>query len=236
MKRFSGILLFLVFLFAVPAAFADSAPVMMTFSGVNGINDGAYYVSPYMGIMTANGQSSLVTLFCDDFNNEVTWNQTWQANVTPLSSGDLSNTRYGNSHDVALLIGTNPYYATYSPAQLYAQAAWLTSQFGQYLFADPGQVIALQYAIWDLFDTNAPSNSAAQSWILSAQQNYGSANLYNFEVVTNVGPLCLTGQVQEFIVQTPEPATFALLGVGLLAILVLGRRRPTGASRHLSAV
>jgi|SRR5271156_2539945 len=230
MKRFSGALLLAVLLFAVPAALADETPVTMTFAGVNGINDGAYFVSPYSGLMSSNGQNTLVTLFCDDFNNDVTWNQTWQAYVTPLSSSDLSNTRYGNSLDVALLLGTDPFYSTYTAAQLYAQAAWLTEQFNQYLTSNPGQVIALQYAIWDLFDPNAPTNAAAQAWILSAEQNYGSVNLNNFEVVTNVGPLSLTGQVQEFIIPTPEPGTFLLLGAGLLVLLFSGRRKGAGGS------
>jgi PEP-CTERM motif len=230
MKRVAGALLLGILLFAVPAALADETPVTMTFVGVNGINDGAYYVSPYFGLMSSNGQNSLVTLFCDDFNNDVTWNQTWQAYVTPLSSSNLSNTRYGNSADVALLLGTDPYYAIYSAAQLYAQAAWLTTQFDQYLPNNPGQVIALQYAIWDLFDPNAPTNAGAQAWILQAELNYGSMNLNDFEIVTNVGPLCLTGQVQEFIVPTPEPGTFVLLGSGLLGLLFLARRKAIGAS------
>jgi hypothetical protein len=215
---------------AVPRAHADGTPVMMTFTGVNGLNDGSYYVSPYQGIMTSNGQSSLVTLFCDDFNNEVTWNQTWPANLTPLSSSDLSNTRYGNAGDVALLLVQDPFYSTYTPAQLYAQAAWLSMQFDQYLSTDPSQVIALQYAIWDLFDPNAPTNPGAQSWILRAQQNYDSVNLNNFELVTNVGPLSLTGQVQEFIIPTPEPGTFALLAIALVGLVCLVRRKAKVAS------
>jgi len=235
MKRLGRALLLAILLFAVPAAMADGTPVTMTFVGVNGINDGAYYVSPYSGLMSSNGQNNLVTLFCDDFNNEVTWNQTWQAYVTPLSSSDLSNTRYGNGEDVALLLGTDPYYATYTAAQLYAQAAWLTTQFNQYLQSNPGQVIALQYAIWDLFDPNAPTNAAAHAWITLAELNYGSVNLNNFEVVTNVGPLSLTGQVQEFIVPTPEPGTFVLLGAGLPVLLFLARRKAAGGSPLLSA-
>jgi hypothetical protein len=235
MKRFAWILILIALMIAAPAALADGTPVTMTFVGVNGINDGHYYVSPYQGLLTSNGQSSPVTLFCVDFNNEVTWNQTWQANITPLSSSDLSNTRYGNAGDVALLKLTDPYYNTYSAAQLYAQAAWLTMQFNQYLSTNPAQVIALQYAIWDLFDPNAPTNAAAQAWILSAEQNYGSVNLNNFELVTNLGPLTLTGQVQEFLIPTPEPGTFALLGVALMGLVFLVRRKAKGASLQQNA-
>lgn len=235
MPRFAGVLLLLALMIAAPAALADGTQVMMTFVGVNGIHDANYYVSPYLGLMSGSGQSSLVNLFCVDFNNEVTWNQIWQANVTPLSSSDLSNTRYGNAADVALLKLSDPYYNTYSAAQLYAQAAWLTMQFNQYLNTNPTQVIALQYAIWDLFAPNAPTNAAAQAWILSAEQNYGSVDLNNFELVTNVGPLALTGQVQEFIVPTPEPGTFALLGIALLGLMLFVRRKGKAISFNQTA-
>jgi hypothetical protein len=144
-KRFAGFVFLAALVFAAPAAVADQTPVTMTFVGVNGINDGAYYVSPYYATMSSNGQTTPVTLFCVDFNNEVTWNQTWQANVTPLGASDLSNTRFGNSADAAILSGTDP--SSYTPAQLYEQAAWLTTQFNQFLFTNPSQVVALQYAI-----------------------------------------------------------------------------------------
>lgn len=235
MKIFAGGLLLWIILFAAPAVLANGTPVTMTFTGVNGINDGAYYVSPYQGRMTGSGQSFLVTLYCDDFNNDVTWHQTWQANVTPLSSGDLSNTRYGNPADAALLTSSNPYYTTYTAAELYAQAAWLTIQFNKFLPDNPAQMIALQYAIWDLFDPNAPTNIGAQAWILSAEQNYDSVNLGGFEIVTNVGPLALTGQVQEFIVPTPETGTFTLLGTALLGLVFITSWKTRAGDRHQTA-
>jgi len=64
-------------------------PVYMKFEGVNGANDGQFYVSPYFGSM--NGQQ--VALFCDDIINEVSFGQTWWATVTNLGSNDFSNTR-----------------------------------------------------------------------------------------------------------------------------------------------
>ena len=69
-------------LLLVPFAHADGGPVNMVFTGVNGANDGQYYVSPYTGTM--NGQA--VVLFCDDIKNEVTFGQQWQANVTNLGT------------------------------------------------------------------------------------------------------------------------------------------------------
>jgi len=193
-------------MFLVPFAYADG-PVTMVFTGVNGANDGQYYVSPYSGTM--NGQS--VTLFCDDITNGVTFGQQWWANVTNLATAvntnDFSQTRYGSVTGSAVL--TNP-------ALAYQEAAWLTTQFA----SNPGDLVNLQYALWDIMNpgSRGADNLDVQNLLLLASQNYGTINLNNFEVVTNVAPLALTGQVQEFIVQTPEPGTLALLICGMLAV------------------
>jgi hypothetical protein len=190
----------------VPFAYADG-PVQMVFQGVNGANDGQYYVSPYYGTM--NGQT--VTLFCDDILNEVNFGQTWSANVTNLATAvnnnDFSQTRYGSVTGSAVLG---------NPALAYEEAAWLTTQFA----SNPGDMVNLQYALWDIMNpgVRGNGNSDVQNWLLLASQNSGSINLNNFEIVTNCGPLTLTGQVQEFIVPTPEPGTLALLICGMLAL------------------
>ena len=197
----------------VPFAYADG-PVTMVFQGVNGANDGQYYVSPYYG--TLNGQR--VTLFCDDILNEVNFGQTWQANVTNLATAvntnNFSQTRYGSVVGSAVLG---------NPAMAYEEAAWLTTQFA----SNPGDLVNLQYALWDIMNpgVRGGGNSDVQNWLHLASQNYGSINLNNFEIVTNVGPLTLTGQVQEFIVPTPEPGTLALLVCGMLALCLRLMRR-----------
>ena len=205
--------LFVVGMMLVPFAYADG-PVTMVFQGVNGANDGQYYVSPYYG--TLNGQT--VTLFCDDILNEVNFGQTWQANVTNLAAAvnanDFSQTRYGSVAGSAVLG---------NPALAYEEAAWLTTQFA----SNPGDLVNLQYALWDIMNPGARGNGNldVQNWLLLAGLNYGTINLNNFEIVTNVGPLTLTGQVQEFIVPTPEPGTLALLICGMLAVCVHLMRR-----------
>ncbi len=102
----------------------------MVFQGVNGANDGHYYVSPYYGTM--NGQG--VTLFCVDVINDVNFGQTWQANVTNLAFGNLSNTRYGDS-------AISPVAA--NAAVLYAEAAWLTGQFS----SNPAHIVRKRPAL-----------------------------------------------------------------------------------------
>ncbi len=205
--------LFVVGMMLVPFAYADG-PVTMVFQGVNGANDGQYYVSPYYG--TLNGQT--VTLFCDDILNEVNFGQTWQANVTNLATAvnanDFSQTRYGSVAGSAVLG---------NPALAYEEAAWLTTQFA----SNPGDLVNLQYALWDIMNPGARGNGNldVQNWLLLAGLNYGTINLNNFEIVTNLGPLTLTGQVQEFIVPTPEPGTLVLLICGMLAVCVRLMRR-----------
>jgi hypothetical protein len=205
--------LLVVGMILVPFAYADG-PVQMVFQNVNGANDGQYYVSPYYGTM--NGQT--VTLFCDDILNDITFGQSWSANVTNLgtavNTNNFSQTRYGSVAGSLVLS---------NPALAYEEAAWLTTQFA----SNPGDLVNLQYALWDIMNPGARGNgnSDVQNWLLLASEDYGTINLSNFEIVTNVGPLTLTGQQQEFIVQTPEPGTLVLLICGMLALCVRLVRR-----------
>jgi hypothetical protein len=193
----------------------------MEFTGVNGANNGVYYVSPYNGIMNYGTSSpQTVVLFCDDINNEVSMNQVWNANVTGLASGNFSNTRYGNG-------SVNPKLGGVNPQTLYEEAAWLVTQFASH----SGDYVSLQYALWDLMTPGAePTNFAnadgttVAQWLALAAANYGQINPANFMIITNTGTLAYTGQVQEFIVQTPEPATAVLLLIGAVSMLLLIRR------------
>jgi hypothetical protein len=206
MKATKIVLLLSVMLALVPKAHATATPVTMVFQGVNGANNGQYYVSPYYGTM--NGQG--VTLFCVDIINDVNFGQTWQANITNLASSNQSNTRYG---DPAI----SPVAAN-API-LYAEAAWLTTQFASH----SSDYVSLQYALWDLMNPGSEPTSYGnvQYWLDLAAANYASIDPSQFAIVTNVGPLQLTGQVQEFIIRTPEPGTLALLFCGLLALTLL---------------
>jgi hypothetical protein len=213
--RLFGILAAAMFL--VPLAKADG-PVTMTFNGVNGANDGQYYVSPYFGTMGTQP----VVLFCDDILNDVNFNQTWQADVTNLGTAianhDFSQTRYGSALGSAIFTNTSLAYYN-NPGMAYEEAAWLVSQFA----TNPGDLVNLQYALWDIMNPGARGNGNldVQGWLALAAANYTSINPYNFDIITNCNPtLQGPGQVQEFIIQTPEPGTLALLICGLLALAV----------------
>jgi len=199
-------------LFLACTAHADGTPVNMVFTGVNGAQDGQYYVSPYYGTM--NGTP--VTLFCDDVLHEVNFGQTWTANVTNLgtaiSTSNFSNTRFGSGISAA------------NATILYEEVAWLVSQFTP---ADQNQWVSIQHALWDLTDPSAGYTDVG-TWLSNAElaSNYTTVNPSDFLIVTNVG-LNASGatQVQEFIVQTPEPSSLALLVSGMLALMLLVIRR-----------
>ncbi len=189
------------------SAFAD---VNVTFTGVNGVADFGYYVGPYYG--TING--SPVTLYCVDFANEVYFGESWQANLTPLTSGDLSNTRFGG------IVGPP------DGRQLYEEAAWLTTQYA----SNPNSYGDIQATIWQLFDPNAPTPSSGY-WLQMAENNYTSLDFSRYDLVTNLGPVTATGQVQEFLIDpapVPEPSSLVLFLTTILALALGVRKRFAG--------
>jgi hypothetical protein len=194
-----------------------ASPVQMTFVGVNGAQAFGYYIGPYSGTM--NGGS--VDLFCVDFANEVNFGQQWDANLTSITSdAGLGDTRYG----------TAP-----GGLELYQQAAWLTLQYAS---QPTSEYADIQATIWRLFSDVSPVPSS-QFWLDQARGNYASADYADFRIVTNIGPVQQSGQVQEFLTQldsggvvstevlssaVPEPSTELLVGLALVGLSCAARR------------
>jgi hypothetical protein len=183
-----------------------AAAVRMTFTGVNGAQMFGVYVGPYAGTM--NGTP--VDLFCVDFANEVNFGQQWDANLTSIDFGaDLGDARYG---------------AVPGALELYQQAAWLAQQFASQPASQYGDI---QATIWQLFSPGAPTPSSSW-WLEQARDNYATADYGDFRIVTNTGPVQMSGQVQEFLTRTqpnaPEPSTLLLAGLGLVGASCMGRR------------
>jgi hypothetical protein len=198
-----------------------ASPVSVTVTGATGETDSAgYLISPYYA--TINGVDSMI--YCDDFANQISMGQTWSANETNLASGNLSETRYG---DITQTLTTQAGTASYDGQQLYEMAAWLTTQYGSNATTNG----AIQDTIWDLFNPNAgdptvhPPQPSSNTWLFAAETNYTSIDAADFTVITNTAPVTLSGpgQVQEFLI-TPEPSTTLLLGFGLMAVAIAGRR------------
>ncbi len=208
------------------ASSALASTIQASFTGVNGANAFGYYIGEYYGQL----ESQNVSLYCDDFANEVNFGQKWMANLSTITAGsDLSQTRYGDVKD---------------SMRLYQEIAWLDTQFGQ---QSTDQWADIHATIWQIFDPSQAPKPSSGMWLEQAQKNYTKLDYSNYRVVTNVAPVMKTGQVQEFLtilqpgsplitkggdLATPEPGTAFLMGTGiLLAALVWKRTHAKKAAR-----
>lgn len=185
------------FLSGLLATSALASTIQATFTGVNGENAFGYYIGPYYGQL----ESQNVSLFCDDFANEVNFGQTWMANLSKITAGsDLSQTRYGDVKNSALL---------------YQEIAWLDTQFGQ---QPTTQWADIHATIWQIFDPSEAPKPSSAHWLELANKNYNTLDYANYRIVTNLGPVSKTGQVQEFLTILPSTSSFvSTSGSGTLA-------------------
>ena len=204
----------LSFLFFGAAVLGASPISVSLLNAGNGAIDstGKYYVGPYT--LSLNGVSTLA-MCMDDFVEDQLGDK-WSANVTAVTSSNYSGTYLGNA-------GKTIYGQSYTSAQTYHAEAYLFS-----LISKPGANQAdIQEAAWVIMDpSNVTYSSLAgvQSYLLAAADNYQSFNGSGFNIVSDV----TTFGAQEFMVSTtptPEPASIAFVGCGLLAAGAIRLRR-----------
>lgn len=161
-------------------------------------NDGTMYVGPYHSTITANNVELPIISFCIDYGSHVGFGQSFS--IQSINLADY----------------TGPL------ATEYWQAGWIAMQLLQ--VTDIPQISAMQTAMWHLTspgDTSPYLNSTATLvWVTLAQANYQSVAASNFQLYLRNGD---GGQNQLSVV--PEPGTYALLGIGLLALIGLNLRR-----------
>ena len=184
----------------------------------SGVVANGVYVGPYQAMFQSVGgfatTSPRFDVFCVDFQNSVSVGRKWKANFTTLAGGDMSKTRWKNQLK-------------------YRMAAYLSAKFKTTATTQWG---ALHAAIWNIMagspsiTTGSWASADAAAFYSDAQANGGSFDMSAWYVVTDVNTSSATpgvGGVQEYIYNTPEPATIILLGTGLLSVLALGiAKRP----------
>ena len=191
--------IFSIFLLAAAALSAAPVTTQITLANAGSplVSDGNYYVGPYT--ITTNGHN--YAALCVDFLHESTVGTTWTAYVN--TGSDYSKLYHAD----------NPV--------LYAQEAYLYN-----LITQPNaDRLDIQHAAWNITDPNYQINAKAKSFVQAAQANFASVNLSGFEVLSDTNRC-----QQEFLVwnpscAAPEPASFAMLGGGLLLGLGLFRRK-----------
>lgn len=201
-------LVLVLFLFASSfSARADEVSVWVNGSYASVSN--GFAIGPYGGSL--NGTPT--QFYCVDFNDEISGNSGWLANVTGLTSSSYGSTLENSQ-------------------TFYLEAAWLVTQM-----MNPKNSQAtdaqIQWAIWYLSLKPSQQSSSFFDYAtdlmwdqsaLNAVQNGWSAN--GWEILTPIG-----GYGQEFLVPggpgaaTPEPSTIVLLIAGIAAFVLLAKKK-----------
>lgn len=181
---------------------------------------GSQQVGPYL-LTFDMFDSAVKAIVCVDFNNHFQNAAPYLANLTLLSSDDVTmatRTRVGQ------LLGGDVGITRYT------KMVWLALQFETEPTTQWG---GIHGAIWSL--QGAPGGPAValnpniQFWLDQlANADLSTVDLGGFAVVTDTRTLNGLGGSQEFLVRSnvvPEPSAYLLLVTGMVGVMMIGRRR-----------
>jgi hypothetical protein len=103
------------------------------------------------------------------------------------------------------------------------EAEWLNQQFA----VSPASTVAIQQAIWDIFQ---PNTFPEATWLSRADMEYGTVDPASFDILVAIG-LGSTGSVpQNFLVPlavttTPEPSLCLVVGAILVFFGLIGKKK-----------
>lgn len=234
MFNFRNFVLFLTLLTLATATAGASTIITLNFTDLPGQTANGYYVG-YSGatvnsIVTPGSPTmnvgATLDLMCDDFTDH-----------TGIPSGpfEYQVTDFSNPNSPTLPSGLA--FGSQSGALVkYETAAILLLQFGGLGSSQGALAGDYNFALWGLFTPSAGTygNSASILAAAQAQQALGvSANLAAYKDLVVFTPTAL-GTNQEFLgidtsrpntQPTPEPATLGMIGIGLLVLGTVGKRR-----------
>jgi hypothetical protein len=153
-----------------------------------------------------------VAVMCDDWVHGGAPGQSWQSNFTDLGTGNLSLLRFNQLPDAPTL---------------YYEAGWLLLQTQ---VTPSTNWTDINYAVWHIFDSNAPLQGNSAAWLKSAQleaeNGFKGVDFHRVGIYTplnqygtapNGGPDL--GAPQELLTIVPEPTSLVLMVGGLAGLL-----------------
>lgn len=198
----------------IPAAGAT-----LTLDGVSGNLYGNLHAAPYF--ISVNGGPAL-PMMCDDDLTHITGGESWTATSYALTAANLVDLKFATEGTASAMLNA------------YEEAAWIESGvMNGTINAGDGNA-----AVWSLFDSgfniSVDHNNVLN--ILGNAQTAVNSGLLNFSGIKIYTPNPLNSS-QEFIFgtvcynqsATPEPVTYAMIGSGLILLVIMGRRQRSRA-------